>query len=648
MTSPRPGPRRVRLASLLAALALAVPLAAVQADPASAADPSTRVELTSAEVSATTLTLSGTVTNTGVDPLTQVTVSLWRSPSLLHTPEAVEGALAATTTTPGTARVVEDANRTQLVVAGDALAPGSSRSFTVSGTLTTLGLRAPDATWWAGVDTTARVGTRAARPTGSARTLVSTASEPHPIATVVELSAPPRQLKKDLFLNDDLNTEVGGGRLAALLAMVERDATSWVIDPSLLVELEDMADGYRVQTPTGSDAGTGEAAAAAWLSRLRALPRSTGAVELFGSPDLPALAGLPDRLVARAVAATTEDATLAGLTRLAVLDGPDATSLDLAGRLGGEVVLLGTEAPGVRVSSQETIAAVATGQDDAGFVPSALLPDTDLNRRAARFALARAAGGELRWVSDPADLPTGPGALPSGFRRATLPDILTLTPRAWAPPPPHSPTEGALDAGRLGRVLELRDRMTSYAAAAPASGVGGFVDAQTARAASRWWVGDTAGQDAWLAGIERRVALPEGDMVVLDAAPRFSMTGDTSEFPVTVTNRLMDPITVQVRAATDNPQRIRLDAPQPVEIAPGASNTVLLQATSAGGGVVLARVHVESPDGHRLTPDREIAVETTNYGTIGWVIVVASGLVLVVTTAHRIRQVRGQRKGEDG
>ena len=77
-------------------------------------------------------------------------------------------------------------------------------------------------------------------------------------------------------------------------------------------------------------------------------------------------------------------------------------------------------------------------------------------------------------------------------------------------------------------------------------------------------------------------------------------------------------------------------------------STVLVPAESAGGGVVSARVHVETADGHRLTPDREIAVETTNVGTIGWVIVIASGLVLVVTTAHRIRQVRRQGKGEDG
>ena len=137
-------------------------------------------------------------------------------------------------------------------------------------------------------------------------------------------------------------------------------------------------------------------------------------------------------------------------------------------------------------------------------------------------------------------------------------------------------------------------------------------------------------------------------MVTIDATPRFTMTGATSEFPVTVTNHLIDPVTIQLAAVSDNPQRIRLVPPEALTIEPGSSSTVLLQAESAGGGVVRASVHAQTTGGHRLTPDREVVVETTNFGTIGWVIVIVSGVVLVATTAHRIRQVRTKGKGEDG
>jgi len=648
VTSSRPGPRRVRLASLLAALALAAPLAAAPGSPAAADDAlPAQVTLTATEVAEDTLTISGTVTNTGTVPLSQVSVSLWRSPELLHSPQAVRNALVATTTTDGTATVVEAGNRERIAVDAATLDPGDSLPFTVTGTLDALGLRAADTTWWAGVDATARSDRRGVRDVGSARTLVTHSTEPVPVATVVELSAPPRQLKKDLFLDDTLAEEVTTGRLADLLAAIEEHGTSWVVDPSLVAELEDMADGYRVRTPEGSDAGTAADAAAAWLGRLRALPAARGGVQLFGTPDLAGLAALRDPTVPVAITAATDAEALDGLPRLAVVEHPDAPTLDLAADLADTVVALDSDAPYDRVRAGDADAVGAT-TDPQPTVGSALLPDTSLNRDAARTALARAAGSQVHWVRSPDELDSLPDTLPTGLRRATLPEVVALPATEWTPPPARTPSAVALDGDRLGRVVDLRDRMTAYAAAAPASGVGEFVEAQTARATSRWWVDDPAAQDAWLAGIERRVALTEGSMVTLDASPRFSMAGATSEFPVTVTNRLQDPVRVRVVASTDNPQRIRLLPPDPVEIAAGASSTVLLPAESAGGGVVVARVHVQTPDGHRLTPDREIVVETTNFGTIGWVIVIVSGVVLVVTTAQRIRQVRGQRKGEDG
>ena len=647
MTQSRPGPRRVRLASLLAALALAAPLAAAPGVPAAAADEATvQVWLTAADIAQDTLTIRGTVTNTGTVPLNQVTVDLWRSPDRLVSPQGVANALAAPTTTPGTARIVEDTNRTR-PTGEEPLAPGASVPFTVAGSLDALGLRAADTTWWAGVDATGRIGQRRAQPVGSARTLVTHSTTPGPVATVVELSAPPRQLKKDLFRTDDLRTDVTTGRLAQLLTAVEEGQADWVIDPSLLTELEDMADGYRIQTPDGSVAGTGEEDAAAWLARVRALPHDRGATQLFGAPDLAGLAVLRDPTIPAAITAGTDAAAPDLLPRLAVVEHPDAATIEFAAGLAPTLVTLDTTTPANPVSVGATTVVAATTQPHP-TVTSPLLPSSPLTRAAARAAHVRALGAQVVWVRSTEDLAAATEPLPAALQGVTLADIVALPAEPWTPPPARTPTLTALDGPRLGRAIDLRHRMEAYAAAAPASGVGEFVGTQTARTASRWWVEDAPGQDAWLTAIEQRVALPEGDMVALDATARFSMTGARSEFPVTVTNHLRDPITVAIAATTDNPQRIRLVAPDPVEIAPGASSTVLLQAESAGGGVVVARVHVQTPDGHRLTPDREIAVETTNFGTIGWVIVIASGLVLVVTTSRRIHQVRGQRKGEDG
>ena len=75
MTSPRPGPRRARLAPLLAALALAAPLAAAPVDPAVAAEePTAQVTLTRADVTATSVTLTGMVADKDLRNIAEDTV----------------------------------------------------------------------------------------------------------------------------------------------------------------------------------------------------------------------------------------------------------------------------------------------------------------------------------------------------------------------------------------------------------------------------------------------------------------------------------------------------------------------------------------------------------------------------------------------
>lgn len=656
MTSPQPGRRRARLAPLALAAAVALALGGAPVPDARAADPTpspsaqpvaadpVRITLTSVEVGAETLTLSGSVTNVGTGSLTDVSVALWRSTALLRSPEAVTKALSAATTTRGTANAVEPSNRLALTDDAEPLPPGASRPFAVAGTLEALGLSETDATWWVGVDVSGAADPNTpARLLSSERTLATRTEGTLPVARVIEFSAPPRQVKKDLFTDEGLVTEITEGRLDELMDLAQ-EGDGWVVDPALLVELQDMADGYRVAAPTGSLPGQGDAAAAAWLARLAALP-GQGHVGLFGSPDLATLTGLGDDTVLDAVRAASGPHDPEGLTPVTVVDHPDAAALTLAASFGRPVIAVDAPAPHVRTETDGTEAVIA--HSSALPAPtSALLPDTPVNRRAARFALARAAGGEVRWIRS-ADDAEDAAALPNGFRRATLAEVVAAHTHPWTPLGP-TPGEPALDAARLGLVTDLRERMTRYGEVALGAGVGSLVAEQTARAASRWWVGRADGLDAWLGALDHRLSTPAGAMVTIDATPRFTMTGATSEFPVTVTNHLIDPVTIQLAAVSDNPQRIRLVPPEALTIEPGSSSTVLLQAESAGGGVVRASVHAQTTGGHRLTPDREVVVETTNFGTIGWVIVIVSGVVLVATTAHRIRQVRTKGKGEDG
>ncbi|HET6876884.1 MAG TPA: DUF6049 family protein [Jatrophihabitans sp.] len=121
------------------------------------------------------------------------------------------------------------------------------------------------------------------------------------------MDRPHRLLSNHAFLDDELADSVRSGRLDRSLQVVETVEQrspdlpiTLLIDPELLDELQVMATtDYQVQSPSGKVAGTGRAAAADWLQRLRAVldanPDVKVALTPYGDPDIEAVtrAGLP-------------------------------------------------------------------------------------------------------------------------------------------------------------------------------------------------------------------------------------------------------------------------------------------------------------------------------------------------------------------
>ena len=183
----------------------------------------------------------------------------------------------------------------------------------------------------------------------------------------------------------------------------------------------------------------------------------------------------------------------------------------------------------------------------------------------------------------------------------------------------------------------------------PDSALVGQSDAVITRTTSSSWIGDTSGFDRQLTGLGKLVGGPQvGRSVILDASQRFLMSSRTNQFPVTVTNNLAEQIRVQVIVRTDNPQRLTVPPSDLVTVDPGQSVTVNIRPEAASNGLVIARAHVATADGHRVTPDTPITVEITELGVVAWIIVGVSGLVLVGATAWRIRQVRRRTAAAEG
>ena len=106
----------------------------------------------------------------------------------------------------------------------------------------------------------------------------------------------------------------------------------------------------------------------------------------------------------------------------------------------------------------------------------------------------------------------------------------------------------------------------------------------------------------------------------------------------------MAPIQVKVRMDTDNPQRLRIPESEVVTIAPGQNASILVHPEATANGVAIAHAWVATVSGRRVSPSIQITVEMTELGFIGWVIVIASGAVVLGATALRIWQVRRKAK----
>lgn len=647
MIAATPGRRRRQLAwrSLAAFLLCALTVFVGPPAPSHATEPAgVEVELVGASASGgartDVVTVSGTVINTGSQSLHGVRAQLWRSAAVLRSREALDEATTSGSVPLGRAVTAT----TALADLGAApLSPGERREFTVRATLAELGLATTDATYWVGANVLTQATPEAVAHITAARTLVTLpGTAPAAVTGLVELSAQPRQVKPNLFTDEGLAAELAGP-LRVLLDAAARPGASRVVDPALVAEVTDMADGYRVVDGDGSQPGAGREVARAWLDDLQALPAASGYRSLFARPELTAalrLGGEP--LVERLLAASAEPAP--DLPPLITLDEVDTETLTALERLGAPVLALRTGLPHlyVRVGGTPLVGAVVPSRVLAGRA----LADTPLNRSAVLEAYARAGAAQVRLLRSVADVEADRAASPAWVTPRPLAAVLADDPAVWTRTLTAAQADGVLGAGAPQALAALGDALGSYAAAAPASGVGGLIDAQVARAASQAWTGDADGRSAWLATVDARAgasAIAGG--ITLSALPRFTMSSAANEFPVTVTNTLPDDVVLRVVATMDSPQRIRLEPSAEVTVRAGQSAGVLLRAVATGNGVATAQVHAIAQDARRLTPDVAVAVEATNLGTVGWVIVLVSGAVLVVSTALRIRRVRARNRG---
>lgn len=635
--------RHRALTLLLAWVAVVAGLWAWAPTPAQAADLKVTFTMTSLTISGyrprDTVVLEGSVTNTGNVDAYGVQVILWRSRDAIQSLATLR--LANSNNILGQ-RLPIDADHYQVVTtSAEAFAPGQTSQVTLRATIAELGFDSRGAAFAFGADVIARSNAAAYdRAVGQLRTFVPIPGrQPVPVTSIVLLTAPPTKLVDNLFRNDSLSDDLSG-RLSTLLDAAARPGMSWLVDPALLDEVRDMADGYEVQAADGTRPGTGEDVAAQWLKRFEALDRTAGARTLFANPDVNGarMAG-DDLVVSRAEQAAVDVRGLDDLPLIAVPAGAvltDATDSFLADS-GVDAVL---------VRNAERAGALQTGSGSLVLAASAAVPgdpESPQNLR-TQFALATTvvAGtqGEVRLLSSAADVEQDLAATADWMVPRRLHALLTSTPNTRRAS--YTPVKPArLTTTQFGALGQLESDFTAYAELAPTSDLPDQSDAAVTRGAASAWVSDSRGFDAQLDGVNRIVGMPAvGKSVTLDASARFVMSSRTNEFPVTVTNHLAEPIEVKVVVRSNNPQRLTVPPSDVVTVQPNQSVTVNIRPQATSNGLVTAQAYAATESGRRVTPDTPITIEVTDLGVVAWIIVGVSGLVLVGATAWRIRQVR--------
>jgi hypothetical protein len=516
---------------------------------------------------------------------------------------------------------------------------------------------------------------------------------PSGVVVLVPLTWTPARIENNLFLNAALAQDISAtGRLTRLLTAVAGRRVSWVVDPSLLEAVADLADGARIldsSTAEGERATTPaeEQQAAAWLGRAR---------EAFIGADLHALpAGAAD------VVAMSSGTDPRGV-RSAIIRGELRTG-ELAGRTPSGTVVWAAAGINTQILSSVREAGVATivipdralpPAPDVFFTPSGVLgAQQDQGRTDARLVLtdsqlstaisgagtADAVVAELSMIS--MELPQAPRTVvltlpllassfttlsrtldmltdPRSARAVLLRTVTDFVPSARGDVPRREPVYPAEDLADvlpdsyLAAVEDVRSRVEVLAGTAARAQDSAEVRESLLSAVdsgrSILWRTDKKGRTAFLDATLSNLATYESQVTVI-GADRITLSGDRGVIPVTLRNELPFAVRITLEVVPTSPLRMILERDPPaVTVAPGERLGIELRVRVVGSGDVGVQMRPVSLTGDRVGPPITIQVGTAAYARVATYFVAVAfvllALLVVRNTVRRVR-VRGRAVG---
>lgn len=485
----------------------------------------------------------------------------------------------------------------------------------------------------------------------------------------------------DVFQSDSLAVALApGGRIAAQInALLQLAANSTqppvdaAVSPVLLMQLDQMRDGYQVATEDGVEvvppAEGGAELAARALEDLRAIahaPNVRISALPYSTPELPSLlsGGLDNDLFVQLDRGRDLVGEVLGTTPLSSVLRPPGAALD-----DSTLQELSTSAISTLIGGPATVEPTPqplgfVGPPTAGLGPEggivAIVPEPGLMAHlqspianedpvlAAQILL-----GDLAtiWQEQPGvargiaivlseDLPASP-ALYGAIARdvAGAPWLATMHAgdfaATFAPPEPSglaSPTPRQFAGSYVDELKQARRRVDTYRSMLIEPSVQpDRYDRMLLLAESRQYLSSPEGGLAFISSVQDQVgAILAG--VSVDSAAQITLTSSTgSGIPVTVSNGADEGLRVSVQLVSPN---LRGATSIDLELAPGASQTVTFRVEAVTAGRFTVQLLVLAPGG-RILDQQPLTVRSTVYNRIALLITIAAAVLLLGLWARR-------------
>ncbi|GGP69844.1 DUF6049 family protein [Streptomyces melanogenes] len=679
--------------------------AAEAAAPNRAATGSRTVQVTldsmspSAPVKSDTLTISGTVTNTGKQAVTSAHVGL-RVGQRLTGRTAIDDASQRGAFSPGLDPAEVDDKYT---VKFPKLAPGISRDFTLSVPVSKLGLGG-DGVYQLGVSLSGQTASQQYdQVLGIQRTFLPWQPEAvdgkksqltymWPLMSSTHLTAQTGsdEQQTPVFADDALAAELApGGRLERMVSLGSQLPVTWVIDPDLLATVDAMTRNYRVKSGDSDVPGTNQDVAKQWLGELEDAVQGKKVVAVpFADPDLASLAhrgkevsGSLSHLQGATEVAEKTVETILHVTPSVDFAWPvqgavDPSIVDVATSAGAHNVIARSDS--LRETnnlSYSPSAARPIGGGTTAVVSDARLStafEGDMSRSgnstpAIQEFLAQTLAITLQDTEKQRSVVVAPQRMPSASQAQTMASaIRALSAQRWTEPldltaaatakpdaratarvPGSSSYPGSLRKQEL-PVQAFQDMKSTQGTldkfkvilTAPDRVVTPFGNAIN-REMSTSWRDDREGAVIYRAGVQSYLDGLTGEVRLIQKSTA-TMSGRSATLAVTVQNQLVQPVgNLVLRLEPSNPSRLKVttnedaNGGQPVKIDGGHSQSVKFTATANANGPVQVTARLYTQDGTPYGDPMEFTVKVSEI-TPTVMLVIAGGVLLLVLAGIRM------------